>query len=85
MIPARWASLFFLPEHRDMPGGKEKRRTLAGAAPLRKGFGNRALLALLLLDVLHDIADLLELLGILVGDFNAEFLLERHDKLDGVE
>lgn len=54
------------------------------ATPLRMrrfrkvGFGG-GLLGLLLLDILHDIAHLLELLGILVGDFHAELFLEGHD------
>lgn len=57
---------------------KEKRRTLADAA-FSKGWVWRVLLGLLLLDILHDIAHLLELLGILVGDFHAELFLEGHD------
>ena len=45
----------------------------------------RRLLRRLLLDVVHDIADGLELLGVLVGHFHSEFLLEGHDEFDGVE
>src|SRR5688500_1414819 len=35
-------------------------------------------------DVLHGIADGLDLLGILVGDVDLELVLELHDQLDGV-
>jgi len=48
-------------------------------------FLGSGLLALLLLDVLHDIADLLELLSILVRNLDSEFFLESHDELDGIE
>src|ERR1043165_2731606 len=43
------------------------------------------LLAGLLVQVLHRIADRAELLRLLVGDVDVELLLERHDELDGVE
>src|SRR4029453_14940114 len=37
------------------------------------------------LDVLHRIADAVDLLGVLVADLDLERLLERHAQLDGVE
>ena len=43
------------------------------------------LLGALVLDVLNDIADGLEFLGFLVGNFHVELFLERHDELDGIE
>src|SRR5574342_321229 len=39
----------------------------------------------LLVEVVHGVADGAELLGILVRDIDVEFLLERHDELDGVQ
>src|SRR4029079_14337518 len=53
-----------------------RRRTLSGV-PVRCG-GVR-------LEVIHGVADRLELVGILVGDVETELLLERHDQLDDVE
>src|SRR5690606_6248722 len=41
--------------------------------------------ALLLADVVDGVADRLQLLRVLVGDLDAELLLERHDQLDRVE
>src|SRR5690242_9158678 len=43
------------------------------------------LLPHLVVEVLHRIADRAELLRLFVGDVDVEFLLERHDQLDGVE
>src|SRR5512134_79217 len=43
------------------------------------------LLSDLLVQVIHGIADGAQLLGILVGDVDVEFLLERHDQLDRVQ
>src|SRR5215813_2865985 len=37
------------------------------------------------LDVLDGFLDARDLLGVLVGNLDAEFFLERHDELDGVE
>ena len=41
--------------------------------------------AALLLEVTDCIADRLQLLGILIGNFNAELFLEGHDELDGIQ
>src|SRR5690349_6724817 len=43
------------------------------------------LLAGLLVEILHGVADGAELLRLFVGDVDVELLLERHDELDGVE
>src|SRR5215211_2104669 len=43
------------------------------------------LLSDLLVEIIHGIADGPKLLGVLVRDIDVEFLLERHDQLDGVE
>src|SRR5512147_718643 len=43
------------------------------------------LLAGVLFDVVDGVLDLRDLLGVLVGDLDAELLLERHHELDGVE
>src|SRR5688500_79905 len=42
-------------------------------------------LVAVLLDVVHGLADARDLLRVLVGDLDAELLLEGHDQLDGVE
>ena len=36
-------------------------------------------------DVFDDVADALELLGLFIRHFDAEFFFQRHDQLDGVE
>src|SRR4030095_16798477 len=54
----------------------------AGAAP--KSFHSHLLL-LEVFDVFDDVADTLELFGLLVGNFVAEFLFERHDQFHRVE
>src|ERR1041385_8174304 len=54
----------------------------AGAAP-RKWLGN--LLLLTFLDIFDHVTDALELLGLFIGDFLAEFLFQGHDQLDCVE
>ena len=66
--------------------GKQKRRILrCGVSESLVEVSESGLFALLLLDILHDVTDLLEFLGILVGDLDSEFLFKSHDKLDGVE
>ena len=57
----------------------------AGISRRCPGKLQRELLAANFLDVLDDIADALELLGLLVGDFVAELLFEGHHQLNGVE
>src|SRR5690349_10407744 len=42
-------------------------------------------LLLLVLDVLDDVADALELLGLLVGDFIPKFFLQRHYQFDRIQ
>src|SRR2546427_1646124 len=61
-------------------------RLSATSAPLPRR-GERLLLGLLrvLLDVVDGFFHPRDLLGVLVGDLDAELLLEGHDQLDGVE
>src|SRR5664280_2976503 len=56
----------------------------AGFADTRRGSPESGRLRVRL-DVGNRVLDLLDLLGVLVRDFDAERLLESHDQLDGVE
>src|SRR3954454_24223682 len=61
---------------------RERPRTARTAGPCRVGalrsFGA-------LVDVFDRVLDLLDLLGLVVGNLDAEFLFESHDQLDRIE
>src|SRR5205814_9999921 len=82
---------FSAADDRRGPRGRASRKAPAtlpfgGRRGARRGGPGRLLvLRLVLVYVVVRVADALNLLGVLVGDFDAELLLEAHHKLDGVE
>ncbi len=67
------------------PDRQQKKDPALEGAGLSDGNEGRQLLRGFFLDVFDHVSDALELLSILVGNFDSEFFFESHDELDGIE
>src|SRR5258708_7763413 len=66
-------------------GRRTNRTATAGRMNCRKRIWKRTVSALVSLDIGDDVLDGADFLGVLVGDFDVELLLQRHHQLDDVE
>src|SRR5258708_26096540 len=66
-------------------GRRTNRTATAGRMNCRKRVWKRTASALVSLDIGDDVLDGADFLGVLVGDFDVEFLLQRHHQVDDVE